>query len=502
MKVLVVDDEVMICEWLQFCISQNPSCQLTGIAHNGVEALEMFQREEPDLVLTDVKMPVMDGLELLHALRKRDSQVKVVMLTAFSEFDLVRQALRDGAAEYLLKTEMQNDVLQELLNRMSRELRFTQGKDELSIANVSRVQSVISRLLRQNKELSEEDLEKLRQCNIRWRNNGLFALAVWKQNILNSGLSFPQESQARHVAGFDYTERIYMVVGNLPRTISVAEKARQLNAYAREVQRMNDCMVGVSAITDEMRQIPFMVWQAACSLGEGFYNGEKRLYEPQYPLAELLRRNRLWKNAFGELRVRLYQTWGIQRYELIQGFLENASDQRILAVESLCKLCVDAFDLLEFEAKGNGIVLEDADILRAQLWQCISMEEVRSILLSTANQCRLMSAQQIPKSKNIRLAADYIHAHYAEQLSLEQVAAQVYLNPDYFSRAFKVEMGQTFVNYLTDVRLQRSVQLLETTALRVQDIAQQVGYYNASYFSTTFKKKYGMSPYEYRRKGN
>ena len=62
MKVLVVDDEAMICEWLQFCISQNPSCQLTGVAHNGQEALELFHRDEPDLILTDNKMPVMDGL--------------------------------------------------------------------------------------------------------------------------------------------------------------------------------------------------------------------------------------------------------------------------------------------------------------------------------------------------------------------------------------------------------------------------------------------------------
>ena len=69
MKVLIVDDEAMICEWLQFCIAQNPACRLTGVAHNGREALELFQQNEADLVLTDIKMPVMDGLELLHALR-------------------------------------------------------------------------------------------------------------------------------------------------------------------------------------------------------------------------------------------------------------------------------------------------------------------------------------------------------------------------------------------------------------------------------------------------
>ena len=76
MKVLVVDDEAMICEWLQFCISQNTSCQLTGVAHNGQEALELFHRDEPDLILTDIKMPVMDGLEFLPRLKSPGQQGK------------------------------------------------------------------------------------------------------------------------------------------------------------------------------------------------------------------------------------------------------------------------------------------------------------------------------------------------------------------------------------------------------------------------------------------
>lgn len=500
MKVLVVDDEAMICEWLQFCISQNPSCQLTGIAHNGLEALELFEREEPDLILTDIKVPVMDGLELLRMLRSKNSRVKVVFLTAFSDFDLVRQALRDGACEYLLKTEMHNGLLQELLNRTAGELAQVRGADKQDVAGILRVHSVISRLLRQKRELNGEELKQLQGCGVHWRNSGLFALAVWKQSVLDSGLDLPEESQARHVTGFDYTERIHMIIGNFPRTLSEAQKARQLTAYARQVQQMNGCMVGVSAITDEMGQIPFMVWQAACSLGEGFYNGARRLYEPRYPLGELLRRDQAWKDICGEFRVRLHQAQGFKRYELVKEFLEQAGSQRILDVESLCGLCLDAFDLMEFEARENKMELEDGDGLRMRLQQCVSLEETEAVM-AKAGQRGLMACQKTPKSKNICLAVEYIHSHYKEQISLEQVADQVYLNPEYFSRAFKAEVGQTFVNYLTDVRLKASVQLLEHTALRVQDIAQQVGYYNASYFSTTFKKKYGMSPYEYRRKG-
>ena len=117
-----------------------------------------------------------------------------------------------------------------------------------------------------------------------------------------------------------------------------------------------------------------------------------------------------------------------------------------------------------------------------------------------ARQCALAVQPEKPRSKAVNLAVEYIRRHFAETISLEQVAAEVYLNPEYFSRVFKEEMGVTFVNFLTELRLKHSVRLLESTALRVQDVAQQVGYPNVSYFSTTFKKRYGMSPYEYRRR--
>lgn len=91
MKILIVDDERMICEWLQFCIGQNPECQLTGCAHNGEQALALFQENEPDVVFTDIKMPVMGGLELLKRIKEISPETVVVLLTAFAEFDLARE---------------------------------------------------------------------------------------------------------------------------------------------------------------------------------------------------------------------------------------------------------------------------------------------------------------------------------------------------------------------------------------------------------------------------
>lgn len=502
LKVLIVDDEKLICEWLEFCIAKNPACQLVGIANNGREGLELYQRYEPDLVLTDVKMPLMDGIELLRAIRFQSSTTKVVLLTAFAEFEMARNALREEADEYLLKTEMNGEALQEMLQRMAAACGVADPGDTDGTRATAQAHAIIRKILRQKEPLADRELEELRQCGVRWRNNGLFALAVWKQKLMSGGLHFPKESPARHVAGFDYTDRIYMVVGNLPRALSPAEKSRQLTEYAKNIQKLNQCMVGISYVTDEMSMIPAMVRQAALSLSQGFYEGTCRLYEPARALAELEERDRKWRLSLSSLRLKLYQQGNDQRQQILEDFLEKTAANQIGEVDVITKFCADSFDLLYVQAQDLGIEAENPEQVRARLASSISMGEACRPVLELAAKCASKCKPAQPQSKAVRLALKYLHSNYAQSLSLEQVAAEVHLTPEYFSRIFKDEMGLTFVNYLTDLRLQHSVQMLETTALRVQNIAQAVGYPNVSYFSTIFKKKYGMSPYEYRKRSN
>ncbi len=497
MKVLIVDDEKLICEWMEFCISKNPAYQLVGIGHNGKEGLELFQKYEPDLILTDIKMPVMDGMELLHAVRAQSSTVKVVLLTAFAEFDMVRQALRDGAYDYLLKTEMNNDILQELLERVSKTCSVSEANNNNTIVT-AQAHAIVRKIMRQKEPLAEEDLHALRECGVRWRNNGLFALAVWKQHLMDGGLQFPENGPARHVAGFDYTDRIYMVVGNLPRALSDTEKSQMLRDYAGKLKELNQCMVGISPTTDDMSMIPTLVRYAALSLSRGFYEGAVRLYEPVQTLVQLEARDCAWRSSLPALRVRLYQQNYEERYHILEDFFQDTAKKQIGEVDLLTKFCTDIYDLLYANAASSGLHPEDSEKIHLMLTTSVSMSEVCRPVLELAALCRDKNQNRQPHSKAVQLALKFIRAHYAQSISLEQVAAEVYLTPEYFSRIFKEETGMTFVNYLTDIRLHHSLQLLETTALRVQDVAQHVGYPNVSYFSTVFKKKYGMSPYEYR----
>lgn len=500
MRVMIVDDEKLICEWLEFCISANPACTLVGVAHNGREGLELYCREKPELVLTDIKMPVMDGLELLHAIRQQSSGTKVVLLTAFADFEMARNALREGADEYLLKTEMNSEVLQQMLSRMMLSCGAGDAAEGDSLTNTAQAHAIVGKILRQQEPLQDQDLQELRQCGLRWRDNGLFALAVWKQSLMNGGLHFPKDGPARHVAGFDYSERIYMVVGNLPRALSAAEKERQLALYARQVQTLNGCMVGSSSVTDEMSRIPAMARQAAFSLSRGFYEGRVCLYQPEEPLEVQDVRMRTWRAKISAIRVQLYQLTGAALQQLLEEVLQDTAKQQIGEVEAVTKFCTDCYDLLYAQATAMSLEAEKPEQLRRRLAASISMTETVQPVLELAARCARQTQPARVSSKAVRLAMRRIQSDYAQPLSLEQVAAEVHLTPEYFSRIFKEEVGVTFVNYLTDVRLRHSVQMLESTAKRVQDVAQAVGYPNVSYFSTIFKKKYGMSPYEYRHR--
>lgn len=500
MKILIADDEHIICEWLKYCIEQNPDCELVGTAANGKEALEIYVEQQPDLVLTDIKMPILDGLGLLHEIRKINTETQVVILTAFSDFDLARKALRDGASEYLLKTEMQNQSFQKLLQRMITKCKA--GSDVIDDRGTSsQSYAIIRNIMLQETELTDNDLESLNKCGVRWRNNGLFALAMWKQELVMGEIQFPKNECVRHIAGFDYTDRIYVLVGNLPRTLSESEKTHCLMEYANSLQRLNKCMVGVSAIADHLRKIPQTIRHAAFSLARGFYSEETRLYEPKLSLVQITKSITEWSNEFKALRNQLYKINSEQRITQIMRMLDKTNEHSAVDIELFTNLCCDLMDALYFYATENGERPQAPEECKHILRKSFSKSESFLAVLSYAQSC-FVPEINIKKSKNkaVSITIDYLRKNFEKSISLEQVAEMVCLNPEYFSRLFKEETGISFIVFLTELRLVQSVDLLKHTALRVQDIAQQVGYYNASYFSTAFKKKYGISPFEYRRR--
>lgn len=502
MKILIADDERLICEWLEFCIKENPEYEIVGIANNGEQALKMYKELSPDLVLTDIKMPVMDGLSLLREIKKINSSTYVVMLTAFSEFDYAREAMRENADEYILKTEISNQSFQEVLRSIASKIEDNKGENSDDMQYNSQKHSIVRSILVSERAITKEDINQLRKYKINWRDTGLFAIAVWKKKLLDHFI-VPKNDNVRHVIGAEYNESIYVLVGNLSRELSDYEKICCLQEYANLLMHENNCMVGISNITNILQNINEAALEAVNSLSLGFYNEQMKLYRPSKTNKNIKQENETYSIELKRFYLEFLTLSGKEQYQFFVKILEYIEENKILDIKYIKTLCKESIDTIYLR-----YVIDNADFskeamlnVKEQIDEAIYFSEIKKICMEYAE--KNIWNQDIDEknlSQSIFKAVVFIQQHYKEAISLDQVAAEVNLNPEYLSRVFKEEMGYTYSTFLSNIRMKKAEYLLKNTDEKVQSIAEKVGYYNVSYFSTIFKKKYGVNPYEFRRK--
>lgn len=496
MKVLIVDDEVLICEWLQFCIEQNPAWQLVGCAHNGQEGLALFRQHKPGLVLTDIKMPVMDGLELLGHIREEAPETHVVLLTAFSEFDLARDAMRKGAAEYILKTEFNKESLARLLDRFSEQ---TTGESNNGSGENWKRQAVLKNMILRKEVLEAEDVARLKAQGVHWRDDGLFAIAVPRHHI-GEGFSFPPSGHIRHLMGFEYDESTYVAVGNLPRKTSAEIRNKAFGAYLKAMVEMNGCMAGVSRICDDMAHLPSLVAEAVAALGLGFYEGQARAYRWPRTMDAVSDRYMHWQRQLKQMYLAFYAAPLEEKHQIARRGLAYAGEEQVYPVQLVAHFCLSVLEELfaqERQATAGNEAFQQ--IIQAFTRQDAFSGKAEVFLAALEEYLPRQAFAVKDLSPGVAKAVGYIRQNYAGSLSLEQTAEVVDLNPEYLSRIFKEEVGATFTAFLTDIRMKKAAGLLRDTNQKVNKVGQEVGYPNVSYFSTLFKKTYGLNPFEYRR---
>ena len=515
MRILIADDERMISEWMQYCIEKHPDCQVVGCAKNGEEALELFRKMKPDVVFTDIKMPVMDGIELLKQVKKESPGTVVMLLTAFEEFDLAREALRHGCDDYLLKTEMNSAYFQEVLTRLvkqiaesGRQVRLgeqeeTEGQKRLIIKNILQSRSV----------LSEEDLEQLGRCNVHWRDGDLFAVAVWRREMLKN-FEIPANSAVHHVAGYEYNNGFFVFVGNLARGMTEFQKYQTIHEYASAIAVRNDCEVGLSGLLDSLKQVTDVVVQAVYGLTRGYYSEQKasgygqirrtRVWESSQSGEQVRQKEAFWKKEFSCRRRELHDLPSNRYEEGVETILRECQVQMAIPITEFTALCCEMMEIafMRFADEASGFLGALLQEKKREVMEAVAYEEVHRHVTEFIH--HIQQGQEVDESKlskSVMEAVKYMRKHYSEPISLESVSAEVHLKTDYLSRIFKEETGMNYSAFLAEIRLKKAAYLLNNTSERVQEIGKAVGYPNVSYFSTTFKKRFGLNPYEFRRKG-
>ena len=487
-SVMLVDDEE---EVIQIIIKKldwaSMGFQIVGYAHNGAEALELAEECQPDVVMTDIKMPYMDGLELSRRLKERYPSIRIIIFSGFDEFEYAKEAIRIEVEEYILKP-IDAGELQELFGRIKKSL----DKEIDEKRNIDKLQEYYMEslpLLQENfftslfeGRVPAEEIDKylvnyqIHLCGPLYLVTILHLSSSDVKAYSNPFLmtvSVKKLAEEQLVPKYGSRTLIYLgdiiVISQLETAEQVAGYTDMMDEFCRQAKRV--CGVRVTAGVGQL-----------CSSVEELklsYQGARNAVS--------------YRALYGNNRA-------INIADCLKKFTENGS--------SLQKYRLFVMELIaEIMRFGNKNQLDMEELFRKEsdiyqmVFQPESFEELCEWLIGVGEKVQeMLSSERQNNTKSfVTRAVEYVRENYADQsISIETVCRTLGVSAAYFSTVFKKETGKTFIGYLTDYRMEAAEELLLTTDDKTYMIAEKVGYGDPNYFSYAFKKKYGVSPSKYR----
>ncbi len=491
-KILIVDDEVPVRKWFIASLEKYRDRYHVIEATNGEDALELSLKEQPDLVFTDIAMPVMNGLEYLKELRKHNLDIEVVILTCYEQFEYARQALEHDAYAYLLKAELKQDDLFDFLQQF--EVNIAQKnyqKNAVQSFNIHEIRSFLH-------EVYELEIMDPKQLESVFRR---FGLSLGKRQLFCIVVKVPVE-QPRKLAlttFFDlalvenlevlsFEPDCFIIIGNFKNTPSRLIQHNYLLQVVQSIHLDTGYSIGVSGIYLETKNFPTILREAIVNLKQEFYEGKPGVYmEAPHPRDGDYRLEA--KRLYQFIIKRINENKFIEAEEYINKLLGLFERERIVDKDLLVDVCQKVMQAFQNKIYClNEIEAPVTTDFVSKMEEFQYFEQLKDFITARTKVLVDQLTQNTRYSPAIRYTLDYIATHYAEPISQTQIAEQVHLNPEYFCRLFKEETGENFSVYLMMYRLKIADELLKTKDYKIYEVAEKVGYPNASYFSRIYRR--------------
>lgn len=510
MKMMIIDDEAIIRESLsRFIDWASIGVEVCDTAANGVSAMASILNLKPDIILTDIRMPGLDGLELIRLLREQNITSQVIFISAHTQFEYARRALDLGAFGYVIKPVDEEELLQTVAQCKLKIEEERHKQDILSsyAADTKKRQAqILTQLLSSDDTLSEDEARIL-SCTPFYRSHGtVILLAFWydlqkeeliKENIfeelLPSGIidshmllcPFPElqllflfsdnsNSQLLYESACNFASSVFFRKEGLIITISQARKWEQeLTTLYTE-----------AALTYSINKI---------SKDTGVYSFRQILEKctSQYD-REALQKKFTAPPEQAEIQPMLE--------EYVLSFV---ADQTIYDLEYVKLHFIRLIDSWVEQLRNYHLhSYLQQEVLSAQ--KTISSRKYIDQVYETAYHLFYnitASLCEIPEPSSrqlIRNSLQYIHENFGKNFTLVDLANHLYVSPTYLSKVFSAEMGQPFSKYLLNYRVQKAIEYMENSEYKLYTIASVCGFSDVAYFSRVFKSVTGMSPQKYR----
>nr|WP_297174903.1 response regulator transcription factor [uncultured Agathobaculum sp.] len=523
LKVVLADDENKVILLMQKLIDwQSLGYEIVGTANDGLRALELVREQQPHLLITDIRMPGCDGIELIRRSKELQPQLHFIVISGYRQFEYAQSALKYGVEDYLLKP-LKQEELHGILLRIKDKLG-EQAEIEFRLQkSAERQQELFMSALWQAAE-QQRPFVSAKQAEAEYGlhfGEGSYLSLLVKPDISNA---------AQYLDGYRIMMRHALEIvrheaAQLTETYAAAAGkegiAVLLYLQGQQTVDVKRCFTKIRNEIEKQRDLFWDIRSTVCagSRRPCLEQAGESLREALWLCRDRLCRAQPWRDAENDppAFADRYQMDAAQKKRLQEAaeYLDTKRFSQELEESYRCLLPLNRL---------NGQMIEDwfhqaleaaiygmqqsgqvearlAQGIEEDFWRCTGAQDVFRLLRQTVGQeiDRLSREKSLQESRPITEAKRYIQQHYSEALRLEDVSGAVGFNATYFSALFKKETGQNFMDYLTELRINEAKALLCQETLTVQDVAEAVGYRDLKYFSRLFKKITGVSPSDYRK---
>ena len=533
-RILLVDDEILVRDAIKENIDwKSIDCELVGDCENGKQAAEFVQEHPVDIVLTDILMPYMDGMELSHFLHDNYPDIVIVIFSGFGEFEYAKKAIQYGVSEYLLKpvTAMElTGVIEKMKQKVDQQRREKSKMDKLAqnsekyrkneqIIRSKNMEALVNCTTDVNKtiqRLSEMGVD-ISAASYRVAlfdidlYSGMYKLDTEKrqESALMAFVLFniSDEIVTREKAGIAYQEGnnrvgiLFQETWSRNFTSKTKEICREIQQKTKEVMGF-DVSMGIGKWVKKPEELIQSHDMAAQTLQYRYLLGGNLLIdmEEQHPAQEIN-----LDESLADLK-EFMKTGQKEQVDQTLATIEEAIRQALMEKSRACMYLQQVIRTMDNACEDVSAdmnrIREDRDELLRQVTDQKSFEDACKVVQKHTDRIfEILSEMNTSSSeRQARLAIDYIQKNYMDpDLSLNSICSYLNISTSYFSTIIKDDTGETFTEVLIRTRMEKARELLEKTTMKNYEIAEKVGFSDPHYFGISFKKMTGCTPTEYAR---
>lgn len=498
-KLLILDDEYVMRQGIKHMMEwETEGFKIVGEASNGEEGLHMIEELRPDIVLADIVMPLMDGIAFTAAMKQRYPKIRIIILSSYDKFEYVKQALLNGATDYILKPSLSPETLLEVLSKTVKSIPNLQLKKDKELSMTDKL----------NRHLGGYESGITQDGFRRAFPHTRYRLLCANLGVLCGGYRELEHEVRRSLEDYFENKKEYVA-----EVLWIKEEicCILLNYRIKDEDKMWEEVIGGINLVKEYDPRTFWVYGEAFtdleSLRDYYSNAIQYTGARFYHKAEAVCREENLRRPALQEKFEYEKYAGCLKYQDFKEALVLFGDH----VEKLCGNKAEEYllknvtknllynFLVEWEKGEHGQSKRKTEYFQ-ELDSCVYAEEFREVFGRILDELTEECKQNFNRERNIAEICQYIREHYMENLELVQLAKQFNYNYNYLSTYFNQQVTEGFSGYLNHIRIEKACELLSNTPQSIARISEMVGYSDHSYFCRVFKNIKGRTPSQWRRK--